>query len=158
MLPKSHIVFGLIFSLTLLLIFPEIGFVGFFIIWASSVLIDVDHYLFYVWLKKDWSLKNSYRWFVIKYRKHRKLTRRQRIERVKHHGPIPCIFHGIETAIILIILSFFHQIFLFILIGILFHQFLDLIYSISFSSNFSHFGSQIYNYFKFKKKLAKTKH
>ncbi len=59
MLPKHHVVLGFVISLTVFIIFPSIGLISFLIIWASSVLIDFDHYLYYVFKKKDFSLKRD---------------------------------------------------------------------------------------------------
>ena len=141
MRPKQHIILGLIFAAVFLLLFPQIGWTGFLIIILSSVLIDVDHYLFYVWYKKDYSLRNSYRWFVKKDMEFRNLSKKQK-KKIKF---FPIILHGLEALFILIILSFFSKIFLYILVGFLFHGFLDIIYLIYGGYSLKHSGSQIYN-------------
>lgn len=125
MLPKFHALFGLILSGILLLIFPQIGLIGFFIIWASSVLIDVDHYLYYVWRKKDWNLKNSFIWFIKVSKDFNKLSKEQR-EKV-YFGFY--FLHGIEAVLVLILFFYFshNPIFMFILIGFIIHQIIDLI-------------------------------
>ena len=56
MLPKYHIIFGFLFSLILFIFFPFIGLGGFLIIFASSVLIDVDHYAYYLFKNKILSI------------------------------------------------------------------------------------------------------
>ena len=66
MLPKKHIILGLIFSLTLIFLFPAIGWKGFGVIFLSSVFIDIDHYLYFIFKKKDINLMNSYNWFIKK--------------------------------------------------------------------------------------------
>ena len=66
MYPTQHLLLGIIFSLVLLFLFPQIGFLGASIIILSTVLIDVDHYVYYVYKKKDLSLKNSYNWIIKK--------------------------------------------------------------------------------------------
>jgi hypothetical protein len=144
MFPKIHIIFGFIFSLILLLLFPEIGWFGFISIFASSVLIDVDHYLFYAVTKKDWSLKNAYNWFVEGEKKFKKLLLKEK----KESKQIPCIFHGIEFIIILLVLiyfNFYRQFLIYILLGIVFHQVLDFIYIKDNHFKLNHLGSQIYN-------------
>ena len=138
MLPKYHIFFGLIFSTIIFLLFTQIGLIGFLIIFLSSFLIDVDHYLFFVYAKKDIILKNAHRWFIEKNRKSLKLSKAEK----KKIKAIPCIFHGIEMILVLIILSFFSQIFLYVLVGFIFHELLDLI-SLKYNGfNFHHIGSQ----------------
>ncbi|MFA6023150.1 MAG: hypothetical protein WC781_03620 [Candidatus Pacearchaeota archaeon] len=125
MLPKFHILFGLIFSGIVLFIFPQIQLSGFLIIWASSVLIDIDHYLYYVYRKKDWNLNNSFNWFIDLSKKYNKLSIEQR-EKV-YFGFY--FLHGAEAILILLIFIYFFQniILIYILIGFLFHQLLDLI-------------------------------
>ncbi len=148
MLPKYHFLYGFLFSLFLFYSFPEINFIEASIIFLASVLIDVDHYIFYIFTKKDLSLKNAYNWFVKKNKKFMKLSYKERLKIVK---PIPCIFHGIELTIILIFLSFISNIFIFILLGILFHQFLDFINAIYYGFPLQHIGSQTYNIINYKK-------
>lgn len=154
MLPKTHIVLGLIFSLGLLFIFPEIGLLGFFVIWISSVLIDIDHYLFYVFLKKDWNLNNSFKWFIRKSKKFENLSKKEKKQFI---SPAPCFLHGIEMILILAFLSFFHKIFLYILIGFLFHQFLDLIALTRKGYAYNHIGIQTLNFLNYRKKLSNNR-
>ena len=151
MLPKWHIILGFIFTVICFWLFPEIGFVGFLIIFLSSFLIDTDHYLFHVFTKKDLSLKNAHQWFIEDHNKFQKLNRKERKVYLKKLLPRPMIFHGIEAILILIILSFISPLFSYILIGFLFHEFLDLIYIIYGNYTLTHIGSQTYNimlYFK----------
>lgn len=124
MLPKFHIIIGLIFSLLVLILSPSIGLPGFFIILASSVLIDVDHYLYYVCKKHDLSLKNAYNWFISKNKFMKSLPLKQR----EKYKKVIIIFHGIEFWSIIFILSFFHKIFLFVLLGIIIHLIADFIW------------------------------
>ena len=124
MLPKYHILLGFIFSLILYLIFPFIGFLGFFIIFFSSFLIDVDHYLYYIFKKKDFNLKKAYKYFFEK--------RKKIISSTKFVNDVPnpamYFFHGIEILLVLFILGIFiSKNFLFIFIGFSFHLFLDIL-------------------------------
>jgi len=112
MLPKWHILFGAIFSLILFLFFRVSLFYS-IIVFLASVFIDIDHYFFYVKRKKDWNLKRAFKWYVA-------------LE--KNHKPIMNIFHNIEFLILILIISFFYNIFFFILIGSLLHLIIDVIY------------------------------
>lgn len=123
MLPSSHAFLGAISSFLIILFFPQIGWTGFLIIFLSSVLIDFDHYLYYIIKKKDFSLRNAYRWFIQNREIWLALSRKEK-ENMKH-GII--IFHGIECWILLALLVFVHKIFLFVLIGVLIHMILDFI-------------------------------
>ena len=145
MLPKYHIALGFLFSLVIFLIFPEINLTGFTIIFLSSFLIDVDHYLFYIFTKNDLSLSKAHKWFLKKNQEFKKLNRKQRAEKLRKRGPWPMIFHGIEALIILSILSFFHNTFFYILVGFIFHQIFDFIHIVCEGYTLSHLGFQTYN-------------
>jgi len=111
MLPKAHALFGVVFSLILYFIF-NIGLTNSLIVFLSSILIDVDHYLHYLISKRDSNLKNAFYW-------NKKLPLR--------HKPIMHILHSVEFLVILAIFSFFFPILTFILLGFIFHSILDLI-------------------------------
>ena len=146
MYPKQHAILGLIFATILFLFFPEIGFLGFSLIVFSSVLIDVDHYVNHVLNKKDWNLKNAFRWHVFK---GKKLLSLLRAERNNYYTGF-FFLHGLEVLILFFILSFFFKPFLFIFIGFSFHLILDIIYQTTFSDRIDRV-SLIYDFFKFKK-------
>jgi hypothetical protein len=93
------------------------------IIFLSSFLIDVDHYLIFIFNQNSLSLKKAHKSFLNRRRKWIKLSNQEK-EKYKRHI---LIFHGIEFIIILLILSFYIPIFKFILIGILIHLTLDYI-------------------------------
>jgi len=107
MLPKMHFLLGLIFSL---LLFPLIGWNS-IIVLATTVLIDIDHYLLYVFRKKDFSLRKSFYYFF---------------NNEFGENRILCIFHTAEFWTILLIASFFYSTFFYVLLGVTFHFFLDL--------------------------------
>jgi len=123
MKPLFHLFFGILFVLILLSIFPQIGFIGFFLIILSTVLIDVDHYLYYVYKKNDLSLKNAYNWYIKNGKKYHTLPK----DKQKNIYFGICFLHGIEAIIILFAFSFYFTFLLFIIIGFIFHQLLDLI-------------------------------
>jgi len=125
MLPSKHFLFGVIFAGILYLIFPEIGFAGFFIVAVSSFLIDVDHYLYYVFSKKNLSLRQAYNWSMKRRKEFFALPWKER----NNFQSIPCILHGIEILLILFLLGIFlHKYFLFAFVGFAFHLLLDAIH------------------------------
>ena len=127
MLPQHHLIFGTIFSAILLILFPQLGFSGFFIIILSTVLIDMDHYAYFIYKKKDWNLKHAYDWVIETGKKFYSLPK---IERDKFYLGI-YLLHGIEVLFVLSILGIFiSKYFLFIFIGFSFHLLLDAIYQI----------------------------
>ena len=103
MLPKYHIILGFFFSLILFLIFPFIGLLGFLIIFVSSVLIDADIYLYYVFTKKNFNLINAMKYYS---KKRKEVLLLPMEQRAKKQGNIR-IFHGIEVLLILFLLGFF---------------------------------------------------
>jgi hypothetical protein len=141
MLPKYHILAGVVFSFLLYLVFP-IAFNPFnvLIVFLSSVLIDVDHYFYYVYKTKDWSLNNAYK----KWKGFKQGNRDK-------EGEVIFIFHGIETIILFLLLMFVHKIFLFVLVGILFHLLLDFICMLFIDDEPYTKSSQIYTFLKSKK-------
>ncbi len=122
---KYHLFFGLIFTAILYFIFsPIVSFFGLLIIFLSSFLIDVDHYLYYVFRKKDISLKRAYKWYIKYSCKFCHIPLKIR----KNYYLGFYIFHGIEPLITLFLLGFYvSPIFTFILIGFFFHLSTDLV-------------------------------
>lgn len=147
MFPSQHFLIGAVFAILLYLAFPSIGVYGVLIILASTVLIDIDHYLYYVYEKGSLNLFKAYRWFRVKHSYWLTLSRE---ERNKHKGII-YFLHGIETQVIWLLLGIFvNKIFLYILIGFLFHLFLDLVDARRFHDRIDKL-SVIYDWLKFKK-------
>ncbi len=147
MIPRQHLFFGLIFVLILFFIFPQIGWIEFFIIIASTILIDFDHYVYYVYKKKNLNLKKAYYWFFENCKKYCSLSREQKN---KYYTGF-CFLHGVEILVILFFLGkFFSVYFYYILIGFSFHLFLDIVYQIYSKERVDKF-SLIYDFFKFKK-------
>lgn len=109
MLPKAHIFFGAIFSIILYLV--GLNFYQSFLVFLATFLIDFDHYAWYVLKKKNLSLKKAYNFL-------------KAMDKAK---PMMMIFHTFEFLLLILILAFFYDFFLFILIGMLFHSLLDVI-------------------------------
>jgi dolichol kinase len=109
MLPKWHIILGILFSLILLFLF-KLSFLSFLLILLASIFIDVDHYLLAVQKTKKLD-------FFYAYEINKKWSLRKK--------PTMHIFHTIEFSLLLLIAAFFLPIFYFVLIGILFHNTVD---------------------------------
>jgi len=117
MIPTFHVLFGLIFSAILYFFNIPLSFI--LIIFAASVLIDFDHYLFYVVLKKDINPIKAVKWFFTEGKKYE--------NKKKYRFAFLQIFHTIDFFLLLAILSFFSKIALLIFIGCIFHMCVDLI-------------------------------
>jgi len=116
MLPYLHVIIGAVLAL-LVSFMLNVGFVYSLIIFLSFVLIDFDHYLIYLFRKKNFSLKKAYNYF---------LSLRNKKGKMKLFHPL-CLFHTIEFLFIIFILSFFSKIVFFIFVGFLSHSIFDII-------------------------------
>ena len=119
MLPKIHILFGAIFTF-LIWAFLKLTFFNLLIIFFSSFLIDVDHYIYYSFKNKDWSLKRAYQCGISENKR----------GKGKIPKPIFAAFHSIEFFIIFFVVLYlfqFHIILIYTLIGCLFHFFMDIL-------------------------------
>jgi hypothetical protein len=126
MLPLTQIALGAIFSIILFFLFPQIGLIEATIIFFSSFLIDVDHYIYYFLRKKDPCPVRAIKWFF----SNRKLMLSLSKEKRKEFYTGLYFLHGIEILIVLVLLAFVSKYFLYVLIGFLFHQILDVMESI----------------------------
>ena len=148
MLPKYHIILGIIFSFILVYFF-NLSLIAGIIIFLSSVLIDIDHYLYYVYKKKDLSLRRAYNWFINKRKRILLLPKKQRAKIYADFS----FLHGIEVLILLFILAkFISSYFYYVLIGVGFHLFLDIIYGIFIMNRIERI-SLIYEYLNYKNNL-----
>lgn len=147
MLPKIHVLVGLIFSILFYFIL-NISLIGVLLIFLSSFLIDTDHFFWYIYRKKSFNLKESYFWFKEKRKQWLQLSENQR---EKYKRPY-LIFHSIEFWIILVLLSFLNKLFLFILLGIIIHIILDYIEIIYLKEKFYMKFSLIWVFIKNKNK------
>jgi len=126
MFPKAHFLMNLPICIVLLFYINPIYVL---LIFLSSILIDADHYLYYIYEQRDLSLKKAYNWCTMNKDKIRKLSPEKR------HGfyNFIFIFHGIEVLLIVLILSRFYYPIFFIFIGLLIHFIEDIPESICFS-------------------------
>jgi hypothetical protein len=122
MIPIIHFITGLIFALFILFI-SKVSAYQAFLIFFGTFFIDFDHYLFYIFKRNDFSLKNSIKYSKIKRDKFYSLTPKQR----KNIKKPVYIFHNFESVFFLILLSLFYNNFLYILLGMLFHLLIDYI-------------------------------
>ncbi len=112
MLPYEHALYGLIVAVVLFL-FHLIPLTGALILWLVSFLIDVDHYAFYVLAKHDFNLRRAYHFFAHQDKSYYK-------QKSEYRAPL-CAFHTVEVLLLVIVLSFYYKIALYILIGMLLH-------------------------------------
>jgi hypothetical protein len=147
MYPKYHVFFGLILAVILYFVFPDIKIIGATLIFFSSFLIDFDHYIAYVYNKKDFSIKKSLEWNYSLSNKFKSLNRENR----NNYYSFICFLHGFEILFIILLLTIFASpTFLFILTGFTFHLTLDTFHQTFYWDRMDKL-SIIYDHFKFKK-------
>jgi len=142
----QHIVLGFLFATLIFLFFPQIGILGTATIFLSSFLIDIDHYIYYIFKKKDINLKKAHNYWSNRLKKYLQLPREKR-NQVK---TTVFFFHGSESLILLLILSYFSKYFFFIFLGFFFHIFLDVLFQRTFQDKWDRL-SMIHDIFKSKK-------
>ena len=104
------------------------------LIFVGGVLIDVDHYLWYVYKYKKLSLLGCYRHYM----KHMGDSHQE-----KDFGTL-LIFHTAEFLLLMAVLSFYSEYFLVFTIGLFGHYLLDLAYLYSVPKKFIVNHSVIY--------------
>lgn len=123
MRPLTHLILGIFLAVTIFVVYPSVNVLGLAIIVLSSVLIDIDHYFYYIYKRKNINPIKAYKWYTTNRKKCCSLAKEQKAQ--VHFGTY-CL-HGIEILIILLLLGFFaSNLFYFILIGFTFHLLLDL--------------------------------
>jgi hypothetical protein len=151
MLPKAHIIAGVLFVTALYFIFPQIGLFNLAIILLSSILIDGDHYIYYIVLKKKFNPIEAIHW----HKKEMENTSSLPMEERKKRYTGFYFLHGIEWLVILFLLGIFiNPIFAFVFIGFSFHWIIDIPHEFYFKRTI-HKSSLIYMGYllkKFKKK------
>ncbi|MBI4690375.1 MAG: hypothetical protein HY754_08940 [Nitrospirae bacterium] len=84
---------------------------------VGSILIDVDHYIYYVLRRKRFGIKEMFEY-------HDNLWSQK--NKIPYAGI--CIFHTIDFFILIGILSFFFPFLLYLLIGLIFHFIIDIVF------------------------------
>lgn len=122
MLPKWHILYGYIFSLILIYFFNFSLSAG-LVVFLASIFIDLDHVLIYFLKTRNLHPLKFYNWSLVRKEIWSKLSSNEKEDFRRPHF----ILHGIEAVVILSFLSFLHEFFFWVLLGVLFHLILDFI-------------------------------
>ena len=101
---------------------PEISFIGVLLIILSTIFVDADHYVYYLFKKRDFNPIRAYKWFRAKNDKFKLLSLDARRKVYKAFY----FFHGLELPLLSFLLTFLvSEYFAFLFIGIFFHLLLD---------------------------------
>ncbi len=128
MLPKWHILFGVILSVLIWIAVPKINLFHLLLLFFSSFLIDFDHYMCAIINTRKFRLSEAYEY----HKEMDKLEEKRRKEGIKQRGDFH-LFHTIEFHVLVGILSIFWIGFFYIFLGMMFHSLTDL-YSLLYSS------------------------
>jgi len=110
-----HFLFSLILAA---IVYPIFNWKALLIL-AGGVLIDVDHYFWYVYKYKKFNLFGSYKYYMLN-------VREKEFEKDKNALNI---FHSIEFLVVLVVFSFYSEFILVLTIGLLLHHLLDLVWT-----------------------------
>ncbi len=123
MLPRWHIIIGAVFAGVIWLSAPNLHWIYPLLIFLSSFLIDIDHYLNAAWKTKKASLFEAFR-----YHDHMKTVEQKENARgIKQRGDFH-LFHTVEFILLVGILGVLWLPFLYIFLGLVFHSLLDIIW------------------------------
>lgn len=149
MLPKTHALIGFLFSVFLYFAF-RLTYIQVLIVFLASFLIDFDHYMYYVYKKRNFSPTKAYGWFMISRKKFNSLSNKEK----KKHRVGFYLFHGLEWILLFLLMGYFlYSLFYFVAIGMFLHLILDWIMIIKEKSRM-HKILVLYDYFN-KDKLNK---
>ena len=139
----NHIFLGIIFSI--FLFFLNFNFSQISIVFLSSILIDGDHYVYYILKRRNFNLLKCYSWYIENLKRTMRLPMH---ERKKIYSGF-FLFHGIEILIVLFLLGkFISPIFIWIGVGFSFHFIVDIFDEIKVKGSYDK-SSLIYNLFRF---------
>ncbi len=125
MLPRWHVLLGILFALLILIINPNINKFYIILVFLASVFIDFDHYLVAVNKTGKAGLFPAFDY----YKRTSVIQKKERSRGIRRRGDFH-VFHTLEFHLLVLLLGFLWIGFLFIFIGMLFHSLCDIVYLI----------------------------
>ncbi len=122
MLPRWHILLGLIFTALIWFISPEISLIYLVVLFLSSFLIDTDHYINACNKTGKLSLGRAFNY----YKEQDKRIERMKAKGIRKKGDFH-LFHTIEFHALIGLAGYFFPVFFYIFIGMVFHSLLDIL-------------------------------
>ncbi len=122
MLPRWHILLGLVFSLLVVYMFPVIGAFNAVLIFLASVLIDFDHYITAARKKNSLSIFDAFDY----YKELDVIAKKDMKKGIKKLYDFH-VFHTLEFHLLVLLLGLVWNGFFFIFLGMLFHSIIDII-------------------------------
>jgi hypothetical protein len=122
MTPSKHLISALILAAIL---YPLFNWKVIFIV-AGGFLIDIDHYLWYIFRHKSINILECYKFFIA-HHKHNNFD---------ESVGILLIFHNLEFLLVMAFLSLYSEIAMLFLFGLILHYSLDLVWLSSVPKRF----------------------
>ena len=123
-----------LFSLILAVILYPVFNWKVLLILAGGVLIDIDHYFWYIWRYKKFGLLSCYRFLSVETKKNK----------WKDVSGALFVFHTIEFLLFMVLLSFYNEFVLIFTIGLLPHYIMDILFILAVPKHFILNHSVIY--------------
>ncbi len=114
MMVSRHFIVSLILAIVLFPVFKWLSL----LVFVFGLLIDVDHYFWYVIKFRDLSLMNAYYYAL---------------DKDRSDNDVLHIFHVVEVWILVFILGFFNDVFFLLAVGLGVHLLMDFIHAIRYS-------------------------
>lgn len=107
-----------LFSIFLAIVFYPLFKMKTLVILISGILIDIDHYILYIWKTKNFNIVKCHKYFTT-----------EALENDHKHimGKV-LVFHNVEFILLVALLCFYSQLAFIFLIGLLGHYLLDFIW------------------------------
>lgn len=121
MLPRWHIIYGLLFVIVLALLAPGISWVYLALVLFAAVMIDLDHYLCFFWNTKKISMRHAFEYHKKQGQELLAAERRGHKPRSDFHFFHTIEFHLLVAGIGLVWIPAFY-----LFIGMVFHSLLDI--------------------------------
>jgi len=123
MLPRWHILSGVLFTILIWAVAPKISFVYLSLIFFASFLIDFDHYINAVLKTGKLSLIEAFEYYK---KREKELDEYERKYKKRVRGDFH-LFHTLEFQLLVGIIGIFLLPLFYLFIGMVFHSLLDLI-------------------------------
>ena len=121
MLPRGHIISGIILILAVFILSPQINFIYLALLFLASFLIDFDHYTASVLKTKRWGLKNA-----LDYNNKKMIEeKKEKAKGIKAKDDFH-FFHTVEFHVFVGFLSVLWIGFFYVFVGMVYHSLLDI--------------------------------
>ena len=123
MIPRWHIILGAIFTLVIWIFAQNLSWIFLLLIFLSSFLVDLDHYIVSAIKTGKLNLGHSFEY----HKKMKAIELAEKAKGIKRKGDFH-LFHTIEFHVLIGIIGMFFVPFFYVFIGMVFHSLIDILY------------------------------